>query len=198
MFAYIKGKLEEVHSEKVIIETGGIGYEIKIAQSIISKLPEKGSLIKLYTYFNVREDTQELYGFFDKEEKTIFEKLITVSGIGPKVAMAILSSLSPEQIALAIVTNDIKTLCIAPGVGKKTAQRMILELKEKIDQEALIGQDSRESDNILIDQQNEVVEALIALGYQAQEAKRALDSIEDKDQDVSTLVRLALKLMDRG
>ena len=85
-----------------------------------------------------------------------------------------------------------------PRVGKKTAQRMILELKEKIDQEALIGQDSRESDNILIDQQNEVVEALIALGYQAQEAKRALDSIEDKDQDVSTLVRLALKLMDRG
>ena len=198
MFAYIKGSLEEVHPQKVILEVGGIGYEIKVAQSLVSKLPEKGNRVKLYTYFNVREDVQELYGFFDREEKAIFEKLITVSGIGPKVAMAILSSLSPAQIALAIVTNDIKSLCTAPGIGKKTAQRMILELKEKIDQDALVGQGEPEFDHAIVDQQNEVMEALIALGYQAQEAKKALDSIEDKDQDVSTLIRLCLKLMDRG
>lgn len=198
MFAYIKGVLTEVHPEKVVLEIGGIGYEVKVAQSLVPKLPDTGNIIKLYTYFNVREDTQELYGFFDREEKTIFEKLITVSGIGPKVAMAILSSLTPPQIALSIVTNDIKTLCIAPGVGKKTAQRMILELREKIDQEALVGQADTDIDYGIVDQHSEVIEALIALGYQSQEAKKALDAVEDKDQDVSTLIRLSLKLMDRG
>ena len=99
---------------------------------------EIGSQLKLYTYFNVREDIQELYGFNNREEKSIFEKLITVSGIGPKVSMAILSVLTPTQLALAIVTDDIKTLCTAPGVGKKTAQRIVLELREKINKEALI------------------------------------------------------------
>lgn len=198
MYSYIKGSLEEVHPQRVVVEAGGIGYEIKVAQSLVSRLPEKGNMVKLHTYFNVREDAQELYGFLDREEKTIFEKLITVSGIGPKVAMAILSSLSPTQIALAIVTNDIKTLCTAPGVGKKTAQRMILELKEKIDQEALVGQADSGFDLNIVDQNNEVIEALVALGYQPQEAKKALNSIEDKDQDVSTLIRLCLKMMDRG
>lgn len=154
-------------------------------------------MVKIYTYFSVREDAQELYGFFDREEKAIFEKLITVSGIGPKVAMGILSALTPTQIALAIVTNDIKSLCTAPGVGKKTAQRMILELKEKIDQEALMGQVDSQLDSDFAGYQNEVIEALVALGYQPQEAKQALDSIEDKNQDVSTLIRLSLKLLDR-
>ncbi len=198
MFAYIKGNLEEVYSQKVVVEAGGIGYEIKVNQSVVSRLPEKGNIVKLYTYFNVREDAQELYGFLNREEKAIFEKLITVSGIGPKVAMGILSSLTPTQIALAIVTNDIKSLCTAPGVGKKTAQRLILELKEKIDQEALVGQAGSEIDHSLLDQQNEVIEALIALGYQPQEAKKAWNAIEDKNQDVSTLIKQSLKLMDRS
>jgi len=131
MFAYIKGRLEEIYSKKVVIDAGGIGYEITVPTSLISKLPEKGSVVKLYTYFYVREDAQELYGFYEREDKSIFEKLITVSGIGPKVAMALLSNLSASQLALAIVTGDLKTLCSAPGVGKKTAQRMVLELKEK-------------------------------------------------------------------
>ncbi|NLN41208.1 MAG: Holliday junction branch migration protein RuvA [Clostridiales bacterium] len=198
MFAYIKGRLEEVYPQKVVVEAGGIGYEIKVTQSLVSKLPEKGNMVKIYTYFNVREDAQELYGFLNREEKAIFEKLITVSGIGPKVAMGILSSLTPTQIALAIVTNDVKSLCTAPGVGKKTAQRLILELKEKIDQEALVGQVGSEYNDALMDHQNEVVEALIALGYQPQEAKMAWDSIENKNQDVSTLIKQSLKLMDRS
>jgi len=198
MFAYIKGSLEEIYPQKVVVEAGGIGYEIKVNQSLLSRLPEKGNMVKLYTYFNVREDAQELYGFLNKEEKAIFEKLITVSGIGPKVAMGILSSLTPTQIALSIVTNDIKSLCTAPGVGKKTAQRLILELKEKIDQEALVGQADSEFDNNLVDQQNEVIEALVALGYQPQEAKKAWNAIEDKNQDVSALIKQSLKLMDRS
>lgn len=198
MFAYIKGILEEIHPGRVVLEVGGIGYEIKVAESLVPKLPEKGNKVKLYTYFNVREDTQELYGFYDREEKAIFEKLITVSGIGPKVSMAILSVLSPAQLALAIVTNDIKTLCTAPGVGKKTAQRMVLELKEKIDKETLVGQETQDPTFAMQGGQNEVIEALVALGYQPQEAMRALNTIEDKDQDISTLIKLSLKLMDRG
>ncbi len=198
MFAYIKGTLEEIYPQRVILEAGGIGYEIKVAESLIPKLPEKGSVVKIFTYFNVREDVQELYGFYNREEKAIFEKLITVSGIGPKVSMAILSVLSPAQLALAIVTNDIKTLCTAPGVGKKTAQRMVLELKEKIDQEALVGQSTSDINSTIRSEHNEVIEALVTLGYQPQEAIKALDAIENKDQDVSTLIRLSLKLMDRG
>ncbi|NLJ41212.1 MAG: Holliday junction branch migration protein RuvA [Clostridiales bacterium] len=198
MFAYIQGILKEVQPQKVVIETGGIGYEIKIPESLVPKLPERGRTVKLHTYFNVREDAQELYGFFDREEKSIFEKLITVTGIGPRVAMAILSSLAPAQIALAIVTGDIKALCTAPGVGKKTAQRLILELKEKIDKETLIGSAYQGSNFELLNQKNEVIEALVALGYQSLEAQRALDAIEGKDQDVSELIKASLKLMDRN
>ena len=168
-----------------------------VPESIIPKLPEIGSQLKLYTYFNVREDIQELYGFNNREEKSIFEKLITVSGIGPKVSMAILSVLTPTQLALAIVTDDIKTLCTAPGVGKKTAQRIVLELREKINKEALIGQENLDSVDATLDSQNEVIEALMALGYQHQEARQAFNAIENKDQDVSTLIRLSLKLLDR-
>ncbi|NLJ65902.1 MAG: Holliday junction branch migration protein RuvA [Clostridiales bacterium] len=197
MFAYIKGTLEEVHPQKVVLEVDGIGYEIMVPESILPKLPETGSQIKLYTYFNVREDIQELYGFYNREEKSIFEQLITVSGIGPKVSMAILSVLTPAQLALAIVTDDVKTLCNAPGVGKKTAQRMVLELKEKINHEELIGQGDPDSGDSTMGRQNEVVEALVALGYQPQEARQAFNAIENKEQDVSTMIRLSLKMLDR-
>jgi|LSQX01.1.fsa_nt_gb Holliday junction DNA helicase RuvA len=197
MFAYIKGTLEEVHPQKVVLEVDGIGYEIMVPESILPKLPETGSQIKLYTYFNVREDIQELYGFYNREEKSIFEQLITVSGIGPKVSMAILSVLTPAQLALAIVTDDVKTLCTAPGVGKKTAQRMVLELKEKINHEELIGQGDPDSGDSTMGRQNEVVEALVALGYQPQEARQAFNAIENKEQDVSTMIRLSLKMLDR-
>ena len=197
MFAYIKGTLEEVHPQKVVLEVDGIGYEIMVPESILPKLPETGSQIKLYTYINVREDIQELYGFYNREEKSIFEQLITVSGIGPKVSMAILSVLTPAQLALAIVTDDVKTLCTAPGVGKKTAQRMVLELKEKINHEELIGQGDPDSGDSTMGRQNEVVEALVALGYQPQEARQAFNAIENKEQDVSTMIRLSLKMLDR-
>lgn len=200
MFAYIKGRLEEVYSNsnKVVVDVGGIGYEVTVPSSLISKLPEQGSIVKLYTYFNVREDVQELYGFYGKEDKNIFEKLITVSGIGPKVAMGILSTLSASQLAVAIVTGDIKTLCTAPGVGKKTAQRIVLELKEKIDKEEIIQPPEPEMPSAAQDHTHEVVQALIALGYNSSEAMEALSSIEDKNQDVSTLIRLALKALDKS
>lgn len=197
MFAYIKGSLEEVYSNKVVVDVGGIGYEIIVPSSLISKLPEQGSIVKLYTYFNVREDAQELYGFYGKEDKNIFEKLITVSGIGPKVAIGLLSALSASQLAAAIVTGDIKTLCTAPGIGKKTAQRIVLELKEKIDKEEIAQRSEVEIPSTANDNSHEVVQALIALGYKSSEAMEAIASIEDKNQDVSTLIRLCLKALDK-
>lgn len=197
MFAYIKGSLEEIHSNKVIIDVGGVGYEIIVPSSLISRLPEQGSIVKLYTYFNVREDAQELYGFYQKEDKSIFEKLITVSGIGPKVAIGLLATLSASQLAAAIVTGDIKTLCTAPGIGKKTAQRIVLELKEKIDKEEIAQQSETKMLAAEKDDTHEVIQALIALGYKPSEAREALASIQDKKQDVPTLIRLSLKVLDK-
>jgi len=197
MYAYLRGTLEEVHQNKIVVDVNGFGFEVNIPISILDRLPAIGEYIKVYTYFNVREDSQELYGFLEREEKAIFEKLITVSGIGPKGALSILSKLSPSQIALAIVMNDIKTLSQAPGVGKKTAQRIILELKEKMDQEFLMDQrptPAKEETDTL----NEAVYALMALGYQSHEAQYALRQIENKDQDLSTLIRLALKALDKS
>lgn len=197
MFAYIKGSLEEIHSNKVVIDVGGVGYEIIVPSSLISRLPEQGSIVKLYTYFNVREDAQELYGFYQKEDKSIFEKLITVSGIGPKVAIGLLATLSASQLAAAIVTGDIKTLCTAPGIGKKTAQRIVLELKEKIDKEEIAQQSETKMLAAEKDDTHEVIQALIALGYKPSEAREALASIQDKKQDVPTLIRLSLKVLDK-
>lgn len=197
MYAYLRGTLEEVHQNKIVVDVNGFGFEVNIPISILDRLPAIGEYIKVYTYFNVREDSQELYGFLEREEKAIFEKLITVSGIGPKGALSILSKLSPSQIALAIVMNDIKTLSQAPGVGKKTAQRIILELKEKMDQEFLMDQrptPAKEETDTL----NEAVYALMALGYQSHEAQYALRQIENKDRDLSTLIRLALKALDKS
>lgn len=197
MFAYIKGRLEEVFSNKVVVDVGGIGYEIIVPSSLISRLPEQGSIVKLHTYLNVREDAQELYGFYGRDDKSIFEKLITVSGIGPKVAIGLLSALSASQLAAAIVTGDIKTLCTAPGIGKKTAQRIVLELKEKIDKEEIDQRSEVEIPGTVKDNTHEVIQALIALGYKSSEAMEALASIEDKNQDVSTLIRLCLKSLDK-
>ncbi|HOB20416.1 MAG TPA: Holliday junction branch migration protein RuvA, partial [Candidatus Atribacteria bacterium] len=132
MYAYIKGTLEEVGNQQVILEANGIGYLIYVPNTVISDLPGQGEATKLFTYMHLREDVQELYGFLDEEDKLFFEKLITVSGIGPKAALNMLSSYSRLQLATAILTGDSKLLSTVPGVGRKTADRIILELKDKL------------------------------------------------------------------
>jgi Holliday junction DNA helicase RuvA len=192
MYAYISGTLEELEAQHVVVETNGVGYRIFVPGSIQQRLPSLGERTKLYTYLNVREDAQELYGFLEKEEKQFFEKLITVTGIGPKVAMGMLSVHSVQQLAIAIATGDRQTLCRAPGVGKKTAERIILELQDKIDKDAIQLPDSKAPiSNRWTSERMEALEALQTLGYSASEAERALGGLEENDS--SSLIRMALK-----
>jgi len=198
MFAYFKGTLVEVESQqKIVVDVQGVGYLITVPTSLISKLPPRGNEIKVYVYLGVRQDGMELYGFLSREDKLMFEKLISVSGIGPKAAISIMSALTSTQLALAIATGDVKTLSTAPGVGKKTSQRIILELKEKIEKEAL------DTLNVSVElpaeqgMEKEAVQALMALGYQTIEARQAVIHVKDQAQDTAELVRLALKALDK-
>ena len=197
MYAFIEGSLVEKETDRAVVLTGGVGYEIIMPQALIAQLPAKGSTTRIYTYFNVREDAHELYGFLSRAQKALFIKLISVSGVGPKAAMAILGVLSPEQAALAIVTEDIAALSSAPGVGKKIAQRIALELKEKIDNESLTGASFEAVGSIAAGEGTEVIQALTALGYGPGDARMAYAAVKDQSEDVSELIRLALKAMDR-
>jgi Holliday junction DNA helicase RuvA len=184
--------LEELESQNVVIEANGVGYRIFVPGSILQRLPSLGEKTKLYTYLNIREDAQELYGFLEKEEKQFFEKLITVTGIGPKVALGMLSVHSVQQLAIAIATGDRQTLCRAPGIGKKTAERIILELQDKIDKDSIQLPDSNSPiSNRWTNERMEALEALQTLGYSAAEGERALAGLEEKDS--SSLIRMALK-----
>ena len=196
MYAYISGTLEEMDSQQVVLEANGIGYRIFVPGLIIQRLPSRGNRVKLFTYLHLREDCQDLYGFLEKEEKQFFEKLITVSGVGPKVALGMLSTQPVNQLALAIVTGDRSTLCRAPGIGKKTAERLILELKDKIDNDAIkLPNAASSTANRWTNERTEALEALQSLGYPSAEAEAALLGLED-DKDASTLIRLALKNLD--
>ncbi len=195
MYAYIRGILEEVDNQRVVVEANGVGYLIFVPNSVLHRLPPTGERIRLFTHFHLREDTQELYGFLEQEEKRFFEKLITVSGVGPKAALGMLSAFSARQLATAIVTGDRKLLCTAPGIGKKTAERILLELKDKIDQDVLAEGGTASVPTVQWNEERmEALEALQALGYPAAEAEHALAGVQSGDP--SELVRLALKNMD--
>lgn len=196
MYAYISGILEELDSKQVVIEANGIGYRIFVPGSVLQRLPSPGERTKLYTYLNIREDCQELYGFLEKGEQRFFEKLITVSGIGPKAAMSMLSTHTVHQLAMAIATGDRKTLCQAPGIGKKTAERIILELQDKIDKDSIQIPNSKVPiSNRWTNERMEALEALQTLGYSAAEAENALAGLEERDS--TTLIRMALKNLSK-
>lgn len=197
MFAYINGILKDIDQNEVVLDVNGVGYLLTVPSGVVERLPIKGSTVKLYTYFVVREDAHELYGFIDIHQKRMFQKLITVSGIGPKVGLSILSVLDTEEIAIAIITEDIMALTKAPGIGKKTAQRIILELKDKMDDfDITRGVDAPAA---MPDggQIGEVIEALLALGYSQAEANMAIANIRDVEGDTSDLIKAALKNLDR-
>ena len=201
MYAFIKGQVAERRADGVVIETaGGVGYLLLASSQTLARLGA-GEQVKLYTHFSVREDAMALYGFATKEEQQMFEKLVSVNGIGPKVALGILSALSVTDLAMAVVTDDASALTRAPGVGKKTAQRIILELKERIGQEQLAGVPQGGSlpqfagpDGAV----NEAVQALLALGYQSAEAARAVNQVRQEGQSVEQMILLALKSLDSG
>lgn len=200
MFAYIKGKLEIKHNDYVVVEANGIGYKILTSVSTVNAAGAIGEEVKLYTYLYVREDIMSLYGFFTQEEMNIFELLISVSGVGPKAAIALLSSVSPSELSLAVIMNDSKTLTKAQGIGMKMAQRIVLELKDKIKKEQITKELSDieatpcSSDSSRI---NEAVSALMVLGYSQIESNKAVWAVYSDELNLEEIIRLALKGMER-
>ena len=183
MFAYVRGTLSDIDENIVIIENNGVGYAISSSMSTIRQLPGIGSEIKLNTKLIPKEDSLTLYGFYDKEELKMFELLLSVSGIGPKGALAILSNMTVSDIQFAVAGADAKAFAACPGIGKKTAERAIIDLKDKVDIigafEAKITSDlsGKKSSSPVISVKEEVLEALVSLGYSASNAARALDKM---------------------
>lgn len=195
MYAYIKGTLTYKNYPTVVIEAGGVGYKINTTTNTIGKLPDLGETVTLYTYLNVKEDLMELYGFYTREELSVFELLISVSGVGPKVGATILSSVNPQSFVIAVATGDAKTITKAQGVGPKLAARIILELKDKINKEGNIEIPESTSQGQSLEINDEAVEALMVLGYSPSEAKKAVAGLTGTVEDI---ISLALKnLMKR-
>lgn len=202
MIAYIKGTVEEILEDRVILEAGNMGYNIFMPMGAVEHLLHKGQEIKIYTYLNVKEDAFQLFGFLTRDDLNTFKLLLGVNGIGPKAALGILSGLSADELRFAVLADDVKTISRAPGIGKKTAQKLILELKDKFNiQEALEMktehvQTAGGEETDLADVKKEAVEALTALGYSGADALRAVKKVElTPDMSVETLLKLALKNM---
>lgn len=201
MFAYLNGILARKTANSFIIDVNGIGYKVFVPKSAISACPAAGGEIKVFTHYYVREDTQALYGFLTEEELKMFEQLLTVSGVGPKASLALVSNVSPSQFVLSVLTDDADSFTKAPGIGKKTAQRIILELKDKLKKEHL---DMSELANNLsgIPSKNEsklseAISALVMLGYSSQEAGRAISAVYDDEKPIEQIIKEALKQMFR-
>ncbi len=201
MFAYIKGTLEAKSNDSIIVEAGGIGYRIFTALSTINGVGQLSSQVKIYTHYYVREDIAALYGFHTMEELGLFDMLISVSGVGPKAAISMISTLSPSKFALAVVSQDTKTLSKAQGIGPKTAQRIILELKDKISKEQLTAGSLAENlpalENGGPTAVSEAVSALMVLGYSSFEASAAVSKAYQEGMGVEELIMKALKSLSR-
>ena len=195
MYAYIKGILTYKNYPVVVLEAGGVGYKISTTTNTIGKLPELGETVTLYTYLNVKEDIMELYGFYTREELSVFELLISVSGVGPKVGATILSSVNPQSFVVAVATGDAKAITKAQGVGPKLAARIILELKDKINKDGRVEIPESVSQGQSLEVNDEAVEALMVLGYSPSEAKKAVAGLTGT---VEEIIGIALKnLMKR-
>lgn len=196
MFSYIKGELVEITTDSIVIDVGGIGYCLTVSGSTLNRLPYIGDTIKVFTYLYLREDLMMLYGFVDKDELDMFKMLISVSSIGPKGAIAILSTLTTDDLRFAILSGDAKAISKAPGIGGKTASRVILELKDKMSLEDAFLKKSAHVDasNPVSGIKNDAVLALTSLGYSSTESLKAVSSVEiTEDMDVETVLKLALK-----
>ena len=200
MISYVKGILTEIIEDTIIVETGGIGVEIHVPLTLIGSLPHIGDELKIYTYFKVAEDSMSLYGFENRRDLDMFGQLIAISGIGPKGALAILSTLSPDELRMAVLAGDVKAISAAQGIGAKTAQRVILELKDKISAEDLLGSAGYKNTASVNSNEStassEAVEALIALGYTGSQALRAVREVEiDDSMDSEAVLKAALKYL---
>ena len=199
MIGRLRGLIIEKQPPKVLIEVGGVGYEVFMPMTCFYELPDNGKEVIVLTHFAVREDAQVLYGFNHEQERELFRELIKVNGVGPKLALAILSGMSAQQFISAVEQGEIKTLVKLPGVGTKTAERLIVEMKDRLKR---FGEDSSTTSSIISSSdlkkssnqiESEAVSALIALGYKPQEASRIISKVIKPEMDSETLIREALK-----
>ena len=197
MIAYLEGKLIEKNPTLLILEVNGVGYAVNIPVSTYGSLVETGQMVKILTYQHVREDELKLYGFSTKPEKELFELLIAVNGVGPRMALSILSCISVQEFQRSVLQEDLDVLTAISGVGKKKAQRLIVELKEKLSKVDLgERKDLREEEAILTPAVDEAALALISLGYTKVDARRALDKVTEETKEalpVEELIKRVLK-----
>ena len=199
MISYIKGELTEVFEDTVVVETNGIGYNIRVPGSVLDRLPSVGSSVRIYTYLYVKEDAMNLFGFLSRDDLSVFKLLLNVSGIGPKGALAILSTIGPDDLRFAALSEDVKTISYAPGIGAKTAKRLIIALKDKLKlaevfETALANKEKASSENDVLFARNEAVEALVALGYASAQAMKAVQQVENaEEKDSEQILKEALK-----
>ncbi len=200
MIAYIRGTASDMTENAVILENNGIGFEIFMPGNALSQI-RIGSEYRIHTYFHVKEDDMQLYGFFTKDDLQVFKMLLTVNGIGPKGAIGVLSGLTADELRFAVLSEDVKTISQAPGIGKKTAQKLILELKDKLNLQDAFEKKLRNLEGAAIssaegsnEAEREAVEALIALGYSSADALRAVKKADAApNADVETILRAALR-----
>ena len=200
MFAYLKGSLEIKTKGYVVIDVGGVGYKVFMSETAIEELGEIGEVVKVHTYLRVREDDMSLYGFNTNEELRMFELLLSVSGIGAKSAITILSNITPYSFALAVITDDVSKIKALPGIGPKSAQRIILELKDKINKEETtldvtdkeITKQAEDKEKVL-----EAISALQVLGYSRKEIEKALENVDKESLSVEDIIKKGLNNLAR-
>ncbi|WP_346663703.1 Holliday junction branch migration protein RuvA [uncultured Merdimonas sp.] len=202
MISYIRGTLADFEEDKVIVDVGGVGYGIFMSGQDMGRLPGVGNEVKIHTYFSVKEDAMKLYGFLTRDALQVFRLLIGVSGIGPKGGLGILSALSPDDLRFAVMAGDAKAIAAAPGIGKKTAEKLILELKDKLHLEdalehAVQMEEMPSGEHAgMSEVRNDAVQALTALGYGSTEALKAVRQVEWRDgMEAEEVLKQALKYM---
>ena len=201
MISYLRGTLAAFEEDKVIIDVGGVGYGVYMSGQAMGRLPSVGNEVKIHTYLNVKEDAMQLYGFLSRDDLAVFKLLIGVNGIGPKGGLGILAALSPDDLRFAVLAGDVKAICAAPGIGKKTAEKLILELRDKMKLEDALDRIASEEGSFAVSEshgqiQSEAVQALVALGYGSTEALRAVRQVEaEESMEVEDVLKLALKYM---
>lgn len=201
MISYIRGELAAVEEDRIVIDVGGVGYGIFMPGEAITRLPAVGSVVKVHTYLNVREDAMQLFGFLTRDDLKVFRLVIGVSGIGPKGGLSILSCMTPDDLRFAVMAGDAKAISKAPGIGKKTAEKLIIELKDKLSIEDTLTNLADSAEDVPVsggtsEVQAEAVQALVALGYGSSEAAKAVQKAAPSPEDsVEAVLKAALKQM---
>lgn len=200
MISYVRGELVSLEKDKAIVDVQGVGYGIFMPERSMGMLPGVGSEVKIHTYLHVREEAMQLFGFLTRDDLEVFRLLIGVSGIGPKGGLGILSQLSADDLRFAVLAGDVKAISAAPGIGKKTAEKLIIELKDKLNLHEVLNRTVEEAEAVPADApysgaQTEAVQALVALGYGSTESLRAVKKVKQEDATTEELLKEALKYL---